>query len=107
MKALSFERASRRSRATSDRTWTGSCWVISQSVGSTQRNRSRVRSSHDHLKLKASSCRGANGSGSRALTVKLLKAFILGQRSKIRQLWPSKEVVRPTNALGPQVAWRL
>ena len=107
MKALSFERASRRSLATRDSTWTGSCWVISQRVGSTQRKRSLVRSSHDHLKLKASSCRGASGSGSRALTVKLLKAFILGQRSKIRRLWPSKEAVRPTNAPGPQVAWRV
>ena len=82
MKALSFDNASRRSRATRERTLTGSCWVRSHKLGSTQRKTSRVRSSQDHLKLKASSWRGAKGSGSLALTVKLLNAFIWGQLTK-------------------------
>ncbi len=52
--------------------------------GSTQRNRSRVRSSHDQRRLHASSCSGARASGSRARTVKLRSAFISRNGSEIR-----------------------
>src|SRR4051794_11532101 len=65
-----------RSRPTRPNRRTGSCPVTSQVAGSTQRNRSRVRSSHDQRRFMASSCIGARASGSLALTVKLRRALI-------------------------------
>ena len=59
---------------------TGSWKVSSQVCGSTQRNRSRVRWSHDQRRLNASSWSGPRASGRRARTVKLRSALMARDR---------------------------
>ena len=69
-------RAWSRSGGTRPSRRTGSCTLASHRSGSTQRNRSRVWSSHDHRRLKASSSRTASSAGRDGRTVKLRMAFI-------------------------------
>src|SRR5437764_3290576 len=69
MKAGSLASVSRRVASTLLSSWTGSCRASSHAPGSTQRNRSRVRSSHAQRRFMASSSRGASASGRWARTV--------------------------------------
>src|SRR6266540_2542571 len=76
MKPGSAARVSRRGRGTRPRSRTGSWMLASHCSGSTQRNRSRVRASHDHRRFIANSSSATRAGGKDGRTVKLRRAFI-------------------------------